>query len=539
MARNQTSLLLLALFLGSPLFTWSNENAILVWSDEFDYTGLPDETKWDYDVGGHGWGNNELQYYTAERPENARVENGLLTIEARKENFEGSDYTSARLVSRNNGDWTYGRFEIRAKLPRGRGTWPAIWMLPTDWLYGGWPASGEIDIMEHVGYDMNRIHGTVHTEAFNHSKGTQRGRSILASNVDEEFHIYSIDWWPDRIEFFMDGEHYFTFTNSESGFAVWPFDQRFHLLLNIAVGGNWGGAQGIDDSIYPQKMEVDYVRVYDLGARVEEKKLPVPAKVEAEDLSAQFGMQLESTTDVGGGFNAGYLGNGDWAEYNLDVQFPGQYAFDLRYASFDGTAAVTLGVDSNDPIHSGTLAATGGWQNWTTQRVALMDLPAGKQTLRITIDAPSGEDLNYNWIDVVLLESSILADPYGDPEMDGIPNIYEHAFVLNHQSPDSLNYLPRLQTVTKGSTEFLQMTYRQRTGGTGTTGTDYQAGGVTYRVESSTSLQSDSWSSGTHLFRVVGTPVNNGDGSETVTVEFAFPPNPSGHFIRLNLITDS
>lgn len=511
----------------------------LVWSDEFDYNGLPDDSKWSYDVGGHGWGNNESQYYTEGRLENVRVENGVLTIEARKENFEGSGYTSTRLVSRNKGDWKYGRFEIRAKLPSGRGTWPAIWMLPTDWLYGGWPASGEIDIMEHVGYDMNRIHGTIHTEAFNHTKGTQVGNSIMASNVDTEFHVYTLDWWPDRIDIFMDGEKYFTVSDNGSGFAAWPFDQRFHLLLNIAVGGSWGGVQGIDDSIFPQRMEVDYVRVYELVEPVEEPGIAVPAKIEAEDFNAQFGVQLEPTSDLGGGFNAGYLGDNDWAEYKLNVQVPGQYGFDLRYASFNGTAAVELSLDSGDPIHSGTLAATGDWQSWTTQRVALMNLSTGEHTLRITIDAPSGEDLNYNWIEAILLGSFILDDPYGDPEMDGIPNIFEHAFVLDHQATDSIEQLPFVHTEMKGTTEFLQMTYRQRAGGTGTLGTDYNAGGITYRLETSTTLQPDSWLSGAQLFRQVGTTIDNGDGSETVTVEFAFPISSSGQFLRLNLITDS
>ena len=231
MKQTHIRFLLLLLFAGNTTTVSAQESSVLVWSDEFEYTGLPDDTKWSYDVGGHGWGNNELQYYTEARSENVRVENGVLTIEARKENFEGSGYTSTRLVSRNKGDWKYGRFEIRAKLPRGRGTWPAVWMLPTDWLYGGWPASGEIDIMEHVGYDMNRVHGTIHTAAFNHTKGTQVGKSILASNVDTEFHVYAMEWWPNRIEMYLDGEHYFTFPNNGSGFAAWPFDQRFHLLV--------------------------------------------------------------------------------------------------------------------------------------------------------------------------------------------------------------------------------------------------------------------------------------------------------------------
>jgi len=232
----------------------------LVWYDEFDYTGLPNSDKWNYDIGGGGWGNSELQYYT-NRSENARVENGNLRIEARKEAYSGSAYTSARLVTRNKGEWKYGKIEIRAKLPSGKGTWPAIWMLPTDWTYGGWPASGEIDIMEHVGYDATTIFGTVHTEAFNHSIGTQKGSSITIPDCESQYHLYWIVWTEDKIDFYVDNALYFSFDNQET-WEKWPFDQRFHLILNIAVGGSWGGAQGVDDNIFPTSMYVDYVRVY-------------------------------------------------------------------------------------------------------------------------------------------------------------------------------------------------------------------------------------------------------------------------------------
>jgi beta-glucanase (GH16 family) len=233
----------------------------LIWRDEFNYNGLPNSDKWSYDVGAGKWGNNELQYYTEKRPENARVENGKLIIEARRDYYGGRDYSSARLVTKNKGDWKYGRIEVRAKLPSGRGTWPAIWMLPTDWVYGGWPDSGEIDIMEHVGYDPSKIHGTVHTEAYNHMKGTQKGSSVNGETWESSFHTYAIEWYQDRIDFFIDGNRYYSFSN-QGGSAKWPFDQRFHLILNIAVGGDWGGADGVAPNIWPQKMEVDYVRVY-------------------------------------------------------------------------------------------------------------------------------------------------------------------------------------------------------------------------------------------------------------------------------------
>ena len=253
--------LLLVIILSSAFAANAQLCQKLVWQDEFDYEGKPDANKWGYDTGGGGWGNNEAQFYT-NRLENAFVKDGHLTIKAIKENYEGKEYTSARLVTKNKGDWKYGRFEIKARLPGGRGTWPAIWMLPTDWEYGGWPSSGEIDIMEHVGYDMNVVHGTVHTNAYNHLKGTQKGSNRTLGDVVNDFHVYAIEWTENQIDFFIDGDKYFTFFKNSDSYKEWPFDKRFHLILNIAVGGNWGGVEGIDENVFPVEMVVDYVRVY-------------------------------------------------------------------------------------------------------------------------------------------------------------------------------------------------------------------------------------------------------------------------------------
>ncbi|WP_170178387.1 family 16 glycosylhydrolase [Flammeovirga pectinis] len=233
----------------------------MVWSDEFNYSGAPDAEKWGYDTGGDGWGNNEDQYYT-DRLTNAQVASGKLKITARKENYKGKYYTSARLVSKGKGDWLYGKIVVRAKLPTGQGTWPAIWMLSTDWEYGGWPASGEIDIMEHVGYDPNVVHGTVHTESYHHSINTQVGKHIDVSDATSNFHDYILEWDENKIKLYVDDTNYFTFTKHGT-YKEWPFDKQFHLLLNIAMGGNWGAAGGpTDDTALPASMEVDYVRVY-------------------------------------------------------------------------------------------------------------------------------------------------------------------------------------------------------------------------------------------------------------------------------------
>ena len=239
----------------------------LVWVDEFDVDGMPNETKWNYDIGDGcphvcGWGNNELQYYTAADSNNARVENGNLIIEAHKNQMRGKEYTSARLVTKDKGDWKYGKISIRAKLPTGIGTWPAIWMLPSDNKYGGWPNSGEIDIMEHVGYVKDTIYGTVHTTAFNHMIGTEIGNTTYQPDAESAFKTYSIQWDEKMIEWLIDGVSYHTFLNRNISEKEWPFDEKFHLILNIAVGGNWGGEMGVDTRIWPQRMEVDWVRVY-------------------------------------------------------------------------------------------------------------------------------------------------------------------------------------------------------------------------------------------------------------------------------------
>jgi len=236
----------------------------LIWSDEFNYEGLPDESKWDYDAGGSGWGNNEQQFYTAYDPETARVSNGVLIIEAHKKQHLGMPYKSARVVTRGKGDFLYGKIEVCAKLPKGRGVWPAIWMLPTEKKYGEWPSSGEIDIMEMVGFDQDVVHMSIHTDSYNHKKGTHKTASTYIQGSSDNFHVYAVEWYPDRIDFFVDDKNYFTFKKEANDFRVWPFDQKFYLILNIAIGGNWGGLKGVDNSIFPQRMEIDYVRVYKL-----------------------------------------------------------------------------------------------------------------------------------------------------------------------------------------------------------------------------------------------------------------------------------
>ncbi|MGA0556466.1 glycoside hydrolase family 16 protein [Larkinella sp. VNQ87] len=238
----------------------------LVWADEFEKPGLPNSAKWKYDVGADGWGNNELQYYSALRPENARIENDKLIIEARREEYQGAlYYTSARLSTQGKASWTNGRIEVSAKLPRGRGTWACIWMLGNDYTsYSSWPKCGEIDIMEHVGFDEGKVHGSLHTLNYNHLKSNQKTKYFHVSDATTNFHVYAIEWTSDQIDFYVDDSKYYTAKKTDLGVseAQWPFDKPFFIILNIAVGGNWGGQKGIDDTIWPQRMEVDYVRVF-------------------------------------------------------------------------------------------------------------------------------------------------------------------------------------------------------------------------------------------------------------------------------------
>ncbi|MFA7229222.1 MAG: glycoside hydrolase family 16 protein [Melioribacteraceae bacterium] len=236
----------------------------LVWSEEFNYTGLPDSKKWGYDVAAPGWVNHEAQAYTDKRLENARVENGRLIIEARRDNYNNNPYSSARLVTKGKGDWIYGKFIIRAKLPTGKGTWPAIWMLPSVWNLGNgsWPDNGEIDIMEHVGYDQGVIHGSTHCNKYVWTNNTQKTGTIRIPDCSTAFHDYILEWSAEQIKVFVDDKLFFTVPNENKGWQYWPFYKNFHLILNLAIGGDWGGAQGIDNNIFPQRMEVEHVRVY-------------------------------------------------------------------------------------------------------------------------------------------------------------------------------------------------------------------------------------------------------------------------------------
>jgi len=235
----------------------------MVWNDEFNTPGLPDSTRWDYEIG--KLRNNELQYYTYKRQENARIQDTTLIIEARKESFMGAAYTSASLRSKLKGDWLYGKFEISAKVPGGKGTWPAIWMLPTDEEYGGWPKSGEIDNMEYVGMNANNLYYTAHYYGTD-GTGHQASGSYSTYNMPyNKFIKFTLVWTPDKLEWYADDVKKFTYAKPlNADYRKWPFDKMFYMILNLAYGGSWGGQQGVDDTKLPHKFYIDYVRVYQM-----------------------------------------------------------------------------------------------------------------------------------------------------------------------------------------------------------------------------------------------------------------------------------
>ncbi|MDN4525066.1 carbohydrate binding domain-containing protein [Fictibacillus fluitans] len=326
-----------------------NEHWNLVWQDEFNDKVI-DEKKWNFVQGGGGYGNNELQHYT-NRPENARLENGSLVIEARKESFGGNDYTSAKLTTQNKGDWTYGRYEIRAKLPKGQGMWPAIWMMPTDYdLYSGWPASGEIDIMEMLGHAPNQVHGTLHYGMPWKYTGQDYTLPEGVKDFSEDYHTFTLDWEPGEISWYVDGILYAKqndwYSKNENAAAPYtypaPFDRDFYMQLNLAVGGNWPGYPD-QSTEFPNRMLVDYVRVYDLDGKYREPgERPV-----TEDPAVELRPPLD---------DGNYIYNGDFTTSLDDWKFQPFEPSDLfggegNAAVDNGSAKISI-TKPGDAVHA-------------------------------------------------------------------------------------------------------------------------------------------------------------------------------------------
>ena len=293
-----------------------------VWTEEFDGDTL-DLSKWNILRWRPGWVNNEQQAYT-DRDTNVFLENGNLVIQGLIEpdyydtdhagNQYNADYTSGRINTDDRFSWTYGRFDIKAKLPKGNGSWPAIWMLGENISSAGWPDCGEIDIMEHVGFDDGNIHGSIHTKDYNHMINTQRSGSTLISTATESFHVYSLEWSPNYLRYLVDDQpFFFVYNDSDGDVARWPFDAPQYMILNLAIGGDWGGAQGIDPSSFPMRMLVDHVRVSKRSEDIGDVQVTFQVDMENMNVTgtgvwlsggsissgSSGGLQMEPTTDSG------------------------------------------------------------------------------------------------------------------------------------------------------------------------------------------------------------------------------------------------
>ena len=405
----------------------------LKWSDEFDYVGAPDPAKWTHETGGGGWGNQEEQFYT-DSLDNSRVEDGRLIIEVHQElSGRTPTYTSARLITREKAQWKYGRIEARAKIPKETGTWSAIWMLAADKLNSEiqWPDNGEIDIMEAVGYEndpifqalpgkgnLPNIHGTVHFFLRNGRDNFGVGGAVRYPEAVDEFKTYAINWTAEKIEWEVDGVVYFTHLRSdwvpgrnppENPWQEWPFNQRFFLILNVAMGGTWGGhfnsdyygaqtpydSTGINhDGVWPQRMEVDWVRVY--GPDTPPPASPVPGQVLATDMDAGDGILLEISNNPESPHHATSIDAGDTAEFVLQAAQGGLYEItaSISAPAAGGDLAMEI-VETGSTTGTNQLPQTGSYENWSTVIVGEVMLQPGSNTLRMSTN--SGQ-FNLAWL---------------------------------------------------------------------------------------------------------------------------------------------
>ena len=382
---------------GTTLAEWD-----LVWSDEFDGNGELDQSKWNFESFEPGANNNELQKYTWNRTENCRRQDGVLVLEGRRDwwfdqgNGQTYEYTSARIQTAGKFSIKYGKIEMRALMPWANGSWPAFWMMPQNGLYGGWPDSGEIDILEYVGWDNDVAHVNAHTKDHNFLLGTNYGWSGWVGGLENSYHIYTVEWWHDRIDFYIDGVWRYGFVNEDTGPGQWPFNSEFFIILNHAIGGDWGGVMGIDTGAYDTAGDnygvgyfVDYVRAY----KWDWPDHDIPAHVEAERYEGYGGdVREEKCADLGGGWNVGYIDTGDYMQYRFNVPETAWYQIDYRIASDGGGGIVTLGKGGVD-LKQTTIPDTGGWQDWETVS-DLVWLKEGAQMLDVYATS-GGWNLNH------------------------------------------------------------------------------------------------------------------------------------------------
>ncbi|MFB9058202.1 carbohydrate-binding protein [Mariniflexile ostreae] len=372
------------------------QNWNLVWQDEFD-TGISSDWVFETGNGYSGWGNNELQYY---RRENATVENGQLVITAKKETYGGYNYTSARMKTQGKKNFKYGKIEARIASPSGQGLWPAFWMLGSNITSVGWPACGEIDIMEHVNNEPDS-YGTIHWQDNNGAYASYGGHTAVNVN---NYHVYSIEWDENNIKWFVDGNQFHDVNISNGINGTSEFHNDYFLLLNLAIGGNWPGFS-IDESKLPARMLVDYVRVYESdtnGGGETSSQL-----IEAENHTSMLGVATENCSE--GGQNVGYIDAGDWMAYaNINFPFSGNYLLEYRVASAVNGAILSADINAGaTTLGQVIIPNTGGWQNWTTVSHTVK-VTAG--TYPFGIYAVVG-GWNVNWIKITNLNSTKAVTP--------------------------------------------------------------------------------------------------------------------------------
>jgi beta-glucanase (GH16 family) len=410
MRRYVSGFLLVALLLIVRL-TAQAQTYQLIWSDEFNTSIGPD---WVFETGGGGWGNNEKQFYQSQ---NASVSNGNLVITARKESVGGYPYTSARMITRGKKTFKYGKIEARIKTPKGQGLWPAFWMLGEN--IGdpnfAWPKCGEIDIMEQINNDALTL-GTPHWD--NNGWVYQSGNTPTSNN---EYHIYAVQWDASAIKWFVDGVQYHSLNILNSVNSTEEFHKPFFILLNVAVAGNLPG-QTVDESKLPAQMLVDYVRAYQEvagPAPCSGAYTNVPATIQAESYCSSVGVQLENTTDAGGGQNVGYIDQNDYMIYRVNVPTAGTYRIQYRVASQNGGGSIRFERAGGSPVF-GTIAvpSTGGWQTWQTIQHDVT-LPAGQQEVAITA-AAGGFNINWFSINPVTANFSTTIQAENYAQMSGV-----------------------------------------------------------------------------------------------------------------------
>ena len=383
----------------------------LVWNDEFNGAAgaAPDPGKWTAETGGWGWGNQELQYYTDSRENSAQSGDGNLVITAKADGggqncwYGPCTHTSARLITENKFDTKYGKVEARIKVPAGQGIWPAFWMLGSDFRKVGWPNSGEIDIMENVGKEPGTVYGNVHGPGYSGCCGIVGSTTLPnGEKLSDSFHDFAIEWDDDSITWFLDGAPFHRVTKSDvPAGSAWVFDHNFFVLLNVAVGGQWPGSPDRTTQ-FPQKMLVDYVRVYQSTDTAPASR-PAGNRIEAEDYDAQSGAKAEVTSDVGGGRNIGWLANGDWSAYrHVDFGNTGYNEVQLRLANgstVTGDVQVRLDGPGGELLGTVAIPPTGGWQTWQTKTARLSRTVTGEHSVYLVMaNAGAAVDFaNINW----------------------------------------------------------------------------------------------------------------------------------------------